>query len=1027
MTYNYSDFDLSAFINSPMQTDVAPLASVNQAKTVHGNAINTPSMYSSATGMYSAGGDFATTTSSPATNWSAPQQQQYPQHDQVSALQRAPVKSNLPLDAHAQTLSIQGESESGIDTPSRTEMEYCSRIAAHHASQLHMAVPVPPASTPDGRLWGTFRENNPTASLQRQLGRKAIEPPQAPRLSLQERRRNARRALNQQNQQAQAADSAKHGVVAPAPSGSSGINTSGRSAKRAMTTSSGHIHGPESTASHRAPALNKRPPLHGQISAAHSVLSDYLPHESVAPTPNKNDADVSKPTPSVGAASRQAYSATGFDMLGALARVVLRPNPRILLGPVDLSASFTICDARHPEQPIVYCSDTFCELTGYSRDEILGRNCRFLQSPTGRVRSGSERSHTDNAAVLHLKQHSRAMQECQASLINYRKDGTPFINLVTVVPIPWGNSTEPVYLVGFQVDLVEQPSAVLQRAANGTYVVNYSTGSGAPTMPSRVTDSVTPAPTRDFEQEAAAREVSVGKELAEIIGGEGAGNHDSTQWARILLQHSQDLIHVLSLKGTFLYVSPSVERLLGWKPEELMGKSISDFCHPSDVVPVFRELKDSTSNASINAAAKRSFRTDGNTNRATKGGVGQGGPEVNLLMRMRHKNDSFVWIESKGKLHLEQGKGRKVVISSARSRPVYNLPWEPVKATVNSDQPAFWAKVSNDGLVLSATEGVEAVIDGTDSSLLYGKHLHQMVNKEAMPALLEALRGVQVATVVHQMFNAVDEPVWVKSTMYPSAVMPGTHIIPTVFVHVALITPGSHFFESSKKNTVEAKELASLGVDATADASGVPGSSVFGELATHRSSSHIFELHSLKHANRRLREDVRSAQRRVCARQGFEPTEGMALPKDQSSTAHHPTAPLKEGFVKAFDEQQEKEKEKEKDHPKSNSGGNTHAAASLRAQPTQKPHRPLLAPPRPSTTSSSSSSRGNSSSAGEGGSSNSAGFSMGDRATTNSGGNSSEETAATSLPSSSGDSSDASDPDVAKSAAAKKAQMVSAA
>ncbi|PWN23399.1 hypothetical protein BCV69DRAFT_236421, partial [Microstroma glucosiphilum] len=530
-----------------------------------------------------------------------------------------------------------------------------------------------------------------------------------------------------------------------------------------------------------------------------------------------------KQAPSAGAASRQAYSTTGFDMLGALARVVLRPNPRILLGPVDLSASFTICDARHPEQPIVYCSDTFCELTGYSRDEILGRNCRFLQSPTGRVRSGSERYHTDNAAVLHLKQHSRAMQECQASLINYRKDGTPFINLVTVVPIPWGNSTEPVYLVGFQVDLVEQPSAVLQRAANGTYVVNYSTGSGAPTMPNRTMDSVTPAPTRDYEQEAAAREISVGKELAEIIGGNGGGKEDPTQWARILLQHSQDLIHVLSLKGTFLYVSPSVERLLGWKPEELMGKSISDFCHPSDVVPVFRELKDSTSNASINAAAKRSFR-----------------PEVNLLMRMRHKNDNFVWIESKGKLHLEQGKGRKVVISSARSRPVYNLPWEPVKATVNSDEPAFWAKVSNDGLVLSATEGVEAVVDGTDSSRLYGKHLHQMVNKEAMPALLEALRGVQVATVVHQMFNAVDEPVWVKSTMYPSAVMPGTHIIPTVF------------------NTMEAKELASMGVDATADAGGVPGSSVFGELATHRSSSHIFELHSLKHANRRLREDVRS-------------------------------------------------------------------------------------------------------------------------------------------------------------------------
>jgi len=144
-------------------------------------------------------------------------------------------------------------------------------------------------------------------------------------------------------------------------------------------------------------------------------------------------------------------------------------------------------DVRRYDSPIVYASPTFQALTGYDLPQILGRNCRFLQSerlsfvyqssshagPDGEVVKGSKRKYTDNVAVAHLKRMLNAGKECQASLINYRRGGIPFINLVTVVPIPW-DGTDIVYHVGFQVDLVEQPNAILRNMRDGSYQVNYT-------------------------------------------------------------------------------------------------------------------------------------------------------------------------------------------------------------------------------------------------------------------------------------------------------------------------------------------------------------------------------------------------------------------------------------------------------------------------------------------------------------------------------------------------------------------------
>lgn len=83
-----------------------------------------------------------------------------------------------------------------------------------------------------------------------------------------------------------------------------------------------------------------------------------------------------------------------------------------------------LSDPRQRDNPIVHCNQAFLDLTGYGRDEVLGRNCRFLAGPT-----------TEPDLSEKIRQGVRDRLPVMVEIRNYKKDGTPFRNAVLVAPI----------------------------------------------------------------------------------------------------------------------------------------------------------------------------------------------------------------------------------------------------------------------------------------------------------------------------------------------------------------------------------------------------------------------------------------------------------------------------------------------------------------------------------------------------------------------------------------------------------------
>ena len=100
--------------------------------------------------------------------------------------------------------------------------------------------------------------------------------------------------------------------------------------------------------------------------------------------------------------------------------------------------AYCICDPHIKDCPIIFSSDGFCTLTGYSHEDIEGRNCRFLQ--------GEETKEED---IDRIRKAIKDEVETSVNLLNYRKDGSPFINEFFVSPLR-NSEKELVYFIGVQ-------------------------------------------------------------------------------------------------------------------------------------------------------------------------------------------------------------------------------------------------------------------------------------------------------------------------------------------------------------------------------------------------------------------------------------------------------------------------------------------------------------------------------------------------------------------------------------------------
>jgi len=103
-----------------------------------------------------------------------------------------------------------------------------------------------------------------------------------------------------------------------------------------------------------------------------------------------------------------------------------------------------------PDSPVVYASDPFYQLTGYTADEVIGQNCRFLQAPGGKVRKSGSRKHVDKTVLRQLRKAVDKKTEAQVEITNFKKNGTSFTNFLTIVPVSWDDSHN--YFVGFLCD-----------------------------------------------------------------------------------------------------------------------------------------------------------------------------------------------------------------------------------------------------------------------------------------------------------------------------------------------------------------------------------------------------------------------------------------------------------------------------------------------------------------------------------------------------------------------------------------------
>ena len=106
-----------------------------------------------------------------------------------------------------------------------------------------------------------------------------------------------------------------------------------------------------------------------------------------------------------------------------------------------------VTDPNLPDNPIVDCNAAFLALTGYDREDVLGRNCRLLAGPE-----------TEAEMQAELRTAVREQRATIVELTNYRKDGSSFANVVMIAPI-FGENSKLLAFLGSQAEISNETNS----------------------------------------------------------------------------------------------------------------------------------------------------------------------------------------------------------------------------------------------------------------------------------------------------------------------------------------------------------------------------------------------------------------------------------------------------------------------------------------------------------------------------------------------------------------------------------------
>lgn len=128
----------------------------------------------------------------------------------------------------------------------------------------------------------------------------------------------------------------------------------------------------------------------------------------------------------------------------AVLRQTLLSYKQLAAGVSHLASGLVVSDPNLPDCPIIFANPGFYEVTGYCPEETIGYNCRFLQGPA-----------TDPVTIQNLREALKEQRNFKGILLNYRKDGTPFLNELFIDPV-FDEEGKLVSFVGLQNDVTER-------------------------------------------------------------------------------------------------------------------------------------------------------------------------------------------------------------------------------------------------------------------------------------------------------------------------------------------------------------------------------------------------------------------------------------------------------------------------------------------------------------------------------------------------------------------------------------------